>query len=93
MGGRTMTGQQVVLCPQCGGNKVKSNAKGTSQALLIIGAFFCITIIGIPFGIGFIVAALMVKKSKLKLKFLCQECKHEFKVSEDTFETYQKQIS
>lgn len=88
-----MAGQQVVLCPQCGENKVKSNAKGVSQALMIIGAFACITIIGIPFGIGFIIASFMVKKSKLKLKFLCQDCKHEFKVSEDTFETYQKQIS
>lgn len=88
-----MTGQQVVLCPQCGENKVKSQAKGISQALMGLGILTCLTIFGIPLGIGFIIAAIWVKKSKMKLKFMCQECKHEFKISEDTYESYQKQIS
>ena len=88
-----MTGQQVVLCPQCGENKVKSNAKGTSQALMGLGILVSLTIVGIPLGIGLIIASFIVKKSKLRLKFRCAECAHEFKVSEDKYESYQKQIS
>ncbi|MBH0174748.1 hypothetical protein IHV09_14365 [Fictibacillus sp. 23RED33] len=87
-----MNGQQIVHCPQCGGNKVKSNAKGAFQALLALGILFCITIIGIPLGIAFFIGAFIVKNSKIRLKFLCLECKHDFKIDQDTYHAYSKAI-
>ncbi|MFH7833875.1 hypothetical protein [Bacillus luti] len=85
-------GQQIVLCPQCGGNKVKSPALA-SKDMLWLSALSCITIIGIPIGIILFFVALRLKYTKMKLKFRCVECTHEFKVEEKTFNEYIKAIS
>lgn len=83
-----MSGQEIILCPQCGGNKVKSNANGLFQFCMAFGILSCLTLIGIPLGIVFIVVAFFIRKSKVKLKFRCQECKHDFKVSEPVYDKY-----
>ena len=88
-----MKGQTIVTCSQCGGNKVKSSAIGLFQFCMSVGILFCITIIGIPFGIAFIISAFIVRKSKARLKFRCIECKHDFKITEPTYNDYIKAIS
>lgn len=86
-----MKGQTVVICPQCGGNKVRSS-EVVSKALMWFGVISCITIIGLPVGIILLVAAYIVKVSKMKLTFHCQECKHSFKVKEEKYNDYKSAI-
>ncbi len=87
-----MSGQTVVMCPQCGGNKVKSTAAAFKD-ILTLGVLACVTIIGIPIGVILIITAFVMKYSSSKLKFRCQECKHDFKIQEDAYNTYTKAIS
>lgn len=87
-----MKGQQVVNCPQCGGNKVKSTASAY-KSIIWLGIISCVTIIGIPIGIILIVSAFIMKYSSSRLKFRCQECKHDFKVNEETYNKYIKTIA
>ncbi|MGD6894274.1 hypothetical protein [Bacillus infantis] len=86
---KEVKGQDIIHCPQCGENKVKSNAIGSSQVSLLIGVLLCITVVGLPFGIALIIISLYTKKSKMRFKFTCQECKHTFKVKEQTYEEYE----
>lgn len=90
---KEIKGQQIVICPQCGENKVKSSAPGIFQILMAIGILMCITIVGIPFGLIFIISAFIARKSKIRLKFRCMECKHDFKINENTYDDYMKAIA
>ena len=80
--------QTSIKCPQCGSNKVRS-AKVLTSAFMWLGLVSCITIIGIPIGIILLGAAFVTKSMKYHLKFNCQECKHEFKVSESLYKEYE----
>ncbi|RFU64437.1 hypothetical protein D0469_18890 [Peribacillus saganii] len=87
-----MKGQQVVKCPHCRGNKVKSSGTA-SKRLFWLGVISCITLIGIPAGLILILTYLLMKRSKLRLNFICQKCKRAFKVNEDVYQRYVKSIS
>ncbi|MCM3527828.1 hypothetical protein M4D56_01800 [Cytobacillus oceanisediminis] len=89
---RETKGQTLVHCPQCGENKVKNHAPAIFQVLMLVGVLMCFTIEGIPFGIAFIIGAIISKKSKARLKFTCQECKHSFKVQEQVYEEYSQYL-
>ncbi|WP_347941884.1 hypothetical protein AAEY33_09090 [Peribacillus simplex] len=82
-----MKGQTIITYPQCGGNKVKG-VVSAFKSMMAIGVLCCVTIIGFPVGIVLIITALIMKYSKAKLKFRCQECKHDFKVQESTYTEY-----
>ncbi|UQX52272.1 LITAF-like zinc ribbon domain-containing protein [Cytobacillus pseudoceanisediminis] len=84
-------GQQIIHCPQCGENKVKSTASAF-KSMLTLGILACVTIIGIPIGIILIISAFVMKHSKKRLIFRCQECKHDFKVNDNTYDDYLKAI-
>ncbi|MEK3822078.1 hypothetical protein MKY20_23630 [Cytobacillus sp. FSL W8-0315] len=83
--------QQIIHCPQCGENKVKGTASAF-KSILALGIFTCVTIIGLPIGIILIISAFVMKHSKKRLTFHCQECKHEFKVNTNTYDDYLKAI-
>lgn len=84
-----MKGQEVITCPQCGGNKIKQSQLATF--MLVIAGLFTITVIGIPLGIGFFVAWL-VMRNKHKHTFICQDCKHSFMVSDERLKKYEGHI-
>ena len=86
-----MRGQEIIRCPQCGGNKVRvSNITRDLGALTL---FCAVTIIGIPlaviFGFIWLVMKLATKDNK---QMVCEECKHRFHVNKTTFEQYKNAI-
>jgi hypothetical protein len=86
-----MKGQEIIKCPQCGGNKVKSS--GVAKALLWFAVISAITIIGIPLAIVLIIAWFFVRfVQKGHLKMVCMECKHMFNVSQSTYDQYNSTI-
>lgn len=84
-----MNGQQIIKCPRCGGNKVSKLQLGSF--FLILSVLFFITVIGIPIAIGLFVYWLISKK-KYERTFVCQECKHNFQVSDEVRLRYQAVI-
>ncbi|MDU1838689.1 MAG: hypothetical protein E6780_03845 [Staphylococcus epidermidis] len=79
-----MKGQTVLICPQCGGNKVKPF--DAAKVPLILSIFLAITIIGIPFAIATLIAWMIIKSNKSKrYTGNCQECKHNWKLTEEKF--------
>ncbi|OAT73742.1 hypothetical protein [Parageobacillus thermoglucosidasius] len=86
-----MAGQTVILCPQCGGNKVREST--FLKSFLILSFFCAVTIIGIPLAIIFmLIWAFLRLSSKGHKQMVCEECKHNFSVSQSTFEQYRKAI-
>lgn len=84
-----MKGQNIINCPQCGSNKIKKSQ--LSSFMLILAVLCSFTVIGIPLGIGFFVAWLIMRK-KDKLTFICQECKRQFRVSEEKLDQYNSYV-
>ncbi|WP_420768772.1 hypothetical protein ACNR9V_03335 [Parageobacillus thermoglucosidasius] len=86
-----MKGQTVIRCPQCGGNKVREST--LFKSLLALTFFCTVTIIGIPLAIIFaLIWAFLRLASKGRKQMVCEECKHNFSVSQLTFEQYRKAI-
>ncbi len=85
-----MEGQDKVVCPNCGSNRVKSGIN-IYKLTSIISA---LTIIGVVF-IPFIYMAYRINKRKLRgnRNFRCISCLHLFKVSNETYYEYKKIIS
>jgi hypothetical protein len=86
-----MKGQTVVLCPQCGGNKVReSNITRTLGAMTFI---YVVTIIGIPLaiisGLIWIFMKLTTRNNK---PMVCEECKYRFRVNKSTIKQYKNVI-
>lgn len=86
-----MKGQEVIKCPQCGGNKVREST--LLKSLLALTFFCAVTIIGIPLAIIFaLIWAFLRLASKGRKQMVCEECKHNFHVSQSTFEQYKNAI-
>jgi len=79
-----LKGQEVLICPQCGGNKIKSF--DAAKVPLVLSGILAITIIGIPFAFATLIAWLIIKSNKKKrYSGNCQECKHNWKLTRQKF--------
>lgn len=84
-----MKGQEVIHCPQCGGNKVKN--VGPSGVFLTIAVISTILIVTIPIAIACF-SVWLVKKKKDKYHFVCGECKRGFDISDGTLNEYNSYV-
>lgn len=86
-----MNGQEVLHCPQCGGNNLKSY--DAAKVPLVLTVFFASTLIGIPIALAPFIAWLFIKSNKNKrFSGKCQECKHNWKLTEEKFFEYKQAI-
>lgn len=87
-----MKGQQIIICPNCGENKVKNS--GIGKMFLWFAVISAITIIGIPLAIVFFLAWIFVRYvQKDNLRMICMQCKHMFKVDESTYDRYKQSLN
>lgn len=90
-------GQDIVYCPNCGENKVQSQ-KGSSAIIGIIIMFIgaCIPIVGwfilIPTGVICILISVIASCRRNSVDFMCQACKHKFKISKVDYKKYRNSI-
>ncbi|WP_182104282.1 hypothetical protein [Niallia taxi] len=77
-------GQNVLICPRCGGNKVNSINDGKNYLLFTI--LFAVSIVLIPVAIVFLFIYLHKKNvSKKAFLAICLECKYRWGISKDKF--------
>lgn len=79
-----MKGQEILLCPQCGGNKVKT--ENTGKILFKLAIIFSVSIVLLP--IGFLIFCVWFFKryiSKSSIFAFCSDCKHRWIISEEKY--------
>lgn len=94
-----MKGQNIITCPQCGGNKIQDTggkAATILASIIMISLGMWIPIIGwfimIPVGVVMFlygIISLFFRTTHRKIKCKDKECKHVFKVKIETFKEYQ----
>jgi|GEM_PF-2281358 len=95
-------GQQVVICPNCGSNKVKITTAGASGCagfgvgFLLICTGIWIPIIGwavvMPLGAIIMILSLILPWFAKSASVSCQECDHKFKISKEKMKKYNKYV-
>ena len=83
-----MEGQQVLLCPQCGGNKIKT--ENTGKIILRLANLSAISIIGIPFALIFYCVWYTKKHIRKNDIFaFCSECRYKWFISNTKFDEHE----
>jgi len=84
-------GQHIVLCKNCGGNKVNI-LRPTSHYIKICFILLIIPILGWIF-LPFVLIWTILREFKATRKMLCMECAMTLIVSRDTYKQYKQYLS
>ncbi|MGD6899357.1 hypothetical protein [Bacillus infantis] len=83
-------GQEIVICPNCGSNRVKAGVN-VYKVAMIVSAITIIGLVLIPF--IYLLYVMSKKGSKGKRNFRCISCLHLFSVPNEKYYEYKKAIS
>lgn len=86
-----MKGQEVLHCPQCGGNKITAINDGKNYKIFTI--LFAVSIVLIPVAIAFLIIYLYkINVSKNAYMGICAECRYRWGISKEKFNSHRLEV-
>lgn len=79
-----------IECPYCHSKKTGANDYG--KAWLILGAWFCLFIITIPFGVVALLMGIIAKAFQKSIKIKCDDCGRTFTVPRKEYSAHMQKI-